>query len=225
MSGTSAVGLAFDLARRPALARAMRRQPLPDDVLTVIKIAAGSDEVCRTIATRAGMGVAQVREAAIVYLQAVVLHSQADSYRVLGAPRGSNQAVLREHMGWLMKWLHPDRDQSDWESALAQRVSAAWEDLKSPERRARYDRSLGQGGDAPRHRPRPMSAMRTLWQSEPIERARVARFVAWAAFALASGIVLAVAFAPTFNGSGVVASESSGGLVAERAGITRASDR
>jgi hypothetical protein len=83
----------------------------------------------------------QIRDASVLYLQNVVL-AGSDHYRVLGCQRSAPQERLREHFGWLMKWLHPDRVQRDGEAAFAQRVLAAWDAVKTPERRAAYDRSL-----------------------------------------------------------------------------------
>ncbi|HWS25159.1 MAG TPA: J domain-containing protein, partial [Xanthomonadales bacterium] len=64
----------------------------------------------------------------------------ADSYRVLGVAADSAQEQLRENYRWLMKWLHPDRNQDGWEAVYADRVNIAWQDMKTPERRAEYDR-------------------------------------------------------------------------------------
>jgi hypothetical protein len=33
---------------------------------------------------------------------------------------------MREHLRWLMAWLHPDENRGDWESVYAERVLRAW---------------------------------------------------------------------------------------------------
>ena len=38
---------------------------------------------------------------------------------------------MREHMRWLLEWLHPDRNSSDWESVYAERVIEAWREAKA----------------------------------------------------------------------------------------------
>ncbi len=43
----------------------------------------------------------------------------------------------------LLKWLHPDSGVDQARSVFASRVIRAWEDLKTPGRRAAYDRSCG----------------------------------------------------------------------------------
>jgi len=135
-----ALHAAIALAERPILARAMRRLPLPPDVLALLKIAAGDAPTCRAATAATGRRQVTIRNAAVLYIQLVVLTANADSYRVLGAAADAAQQDLREHMRWFMKWLHPDRCTSAWESAFAARVLSAWQDVKSPDRRARYDR-------------------------------------------------------------------------------------
>ena len=142
MARPGALHAALELVERPLLAKAMRRQPLPADVLTLLKIAAGDRPTMRAAIVASGRPPAAIREAAVLYIQNVLLAADANSYRVLGAATGAPHNQLREHLRWLMKWLHPDRCASAWESAFATRVLSAWQHLKSPDRRARYDRSL-----------------------------------------------------------------------------------
>jgi curved DNA-binding protein CbpA len=40
----------------------------------------------------------------------------------------------------LVKWLHPDKDPQGQRSVFASRVTSAWDDLKTPDRRAGYDK-------------------------------------------------------------------------------------
>jgi DnaJ-domain-containing protein 1 len=139
-----AVSLALELADNPSLARGMRRRPLPRDVLMLIKIAAECPETSHRISLSTRMPPQRIREAAILYLETVVLSSGASKYRLLGVTPDAPQALLREHMRWIMKWLHPDRTKSDWESTFVHQVLGAWQELKSPERRAQYDLKLAQ---------------------------------------------------------------------------------
>ena len=67
-----------------------------------------------------------------------------DSYRVLGAARGAGAAELRSNMALLMRWLHPDVNANGARLMLAARVTRAWETVKTPDRRAAYDRASGQ---------------------------------------------------------------------------------
>jgi hypothetical protein len=142
MAQATALYLALDLLHRPTLAGLMREQPLPQDVLMLIKIAAGDIRTEQRVLTMTSHSREHVREAAILYLQHVLLAPGADNYRVLGVQSDAPQHQLREHLGWLMRWLHPDRTRSEWDSVFAERVLTAWDTLKTAERRARYDRSV-----------------------------------------------------------------------------------
>jgi hypothetical protein len=142
MTQPGALYHALDLASMPVLGRVMREQPLPPNVLEVIKIAAGSAETLERARELTGQRPEAIREAAKLYLQEVLFAPGADHYRVLGVGRTATQKEMRQNMRWLMKWLHPDREKSGWESVFAQRVTVAWDGVKSPERRAVYDREL-----------------------------------------------------------------------------------
>jgi hypothetical protein len=141
MAAGLALHHAVDLMRRPMLAAAMREQPIPDGILLPMRVAANDAGALDEAAAMVRLPRGEIRAASVLYLQNVVL-AGTDHYRVLGCQRGAPQERLREHFGWLMKWLHPDRIQREGEAAFAQRVLAAWDALKTPERRAAYDRSL-----------------------------------------------------------------------------------
>ena len=120
------IDLALELAKMPSLARAMRDQPLPTDIIEVIRIAAGCQETTKLAARRTGRRVEHLREAAVLYLQQVLFSEGSDFYRVLGVQPGASKKQMREHMKWLMEWLHPDRNHGEWESVFATRVLDAW---------------------------------------------------------------------------------------------------
>lgn len=134
-----ALHLALDLAHAPTLAGVVRREPLPERVLDVIKIAAGCSETTAEAAKLTREAPEALRAAAVVYLQTALFAPYADNYRVLGVTRTASLEEIRRHLRWLMMWLHPDRQRDDWQLPLAERVLSAWEELKTPERRRRYD--------------------------------------------------------------------------------------
>ena len=112
-------------------------------MLWLIQIAAGHEPDALARGTPvSGASSERLRAAAGLYLQHVVFAPNADHYRALAVEQGAPQATLREQVAWLMKWLHPDRAASDWEAVFAQRVLAAWNELKTPEKRAAYDATL-----------------------------------------------------------------------------------
>jgi hypothetical protein len=144
MATARALHHALDLLNKPILAGLIREQPLPEDVLMLIQIAAGDIGAQQRAAAMTQESPERIREAAVLYLQHILLAPGADHYRVLGVEFDAPRERLRLHLGWLMKWLHPDRTRSQWDSAFAERVIAAWDALKTPERRQRYDGTLEQ---------------------------------------------------------------------------------
>ncbi len=120
---------ALDLASMPALAVRARQQPLPDDVLDVIRIAAGCKETLDEAVKFSGKDPHFVKTAAELYVQQILLFSTADSYRILGVRSGVSREEMRTHMRWLMTWLHPDRAKANWQTVFASRVLAAWREV------------------------------------------------------------------------------------------------
>jgi len=135
LEGLRALELALSLARLPTLATTFRTQPLPPDVLVVIRIAAGCEETASEAALATGIPVARIREAAVFYLKMILLRPESDSHRVLGVLPDASRGQMREHMRWLVRWLHPDLNANRWESAHARRVIAAWRELERGHRK------------------------------------------------------------------------------------------
>lgn len=132
---------AVGLLRAPALRSALRRRPLPGGVGEVLAIASASSEAMRDASARTGVPEPELLEASRFYVQQVLLADGADAYRNLGATPDADHAVLRDHHRLLLRWLHPDRssDGAQWDSALSTRVNQAWNQLRTPGVRARYD--------------------------------------------------------------------------------------
>jgi len=141
MEHLSTILMSLDLLHLPARVRPMRSAPLPDGTVTLLRLAAGDEDLTRTAALATGTSPATVREAAAFFIEQMMLHPDADSYRVLGASSKANISELRRNMSLLLRWLHPDRGLSE-RSVFAHRVTRAWNDLKTEERRAVYDRRL-----------------------------------------------------------------------------------
>ena len=51
-----------------------------------------------------------LREAAGFYIEQILLHPDADHYRVLGSQPGAANTELRRNMALLIRWLHPDQN-------------------------------------------------------------------------------------------------------------------
>jgi hypothetical protein len=202
LEGRQALDLALELARMPTLAAAMRRHPLPPDVLVVIRVAAGCPDTSREVARLTGLGAASAREACVLYLQQILLARDADSYRVLGVARGAPRKQMREHMRWLLKWLHPDRNQDEWESVFAERVLKAWRDLGSssvPAQTSAGERFV-RGSTTRARRRRPIPAQR--WVALPLPPVLASsswtrkRVLAVTVGVVGLAVALALAFSP-----------------------------
>jgi hypothetical protein len=124
MQRDCAVLEALVLCKQPAKARKLNCAELPVDMLTLIKIAAGDEGETQDWSAATGETTDAIRQAAVFFLQQTIAKSGDDAFRVLGLPKGASQEDARLHKRWLLKWLHPDRNHSKWESVLFHRVVA-----------------------------------------------------------------------------------------------------
>lgn len=145
MYGDDALGVALALYRQPSLAAEWRERPLPDGVELLLRLACREQAALELARQRSGLAENDCVEAATFGLQQLLFTAHADAYRVLGGASSSSQGQLRQHYRWLIKWLHPDRHDDGWESVYADRVNLAWQALKTPDRRARYEAEQGFG--------------------------------------------------------------------------------
>jgi DnaJ domain len=141
MREAMALRVAIDLMHIPSRVRIARSEPLPAGVHMLLRIAAGA-EAAEESAAIASTGRSRdvIQRAAGFFIEQILLCPNSDSYRVLGATCEATNAELRRNMALLMRWLHPDLDPEGRRSMFASRVTRAWNDLKTPERRATYDR-------------------------------------------------------------------------------------
>ena len=130
MAERRALDIAHDLFRRPLMARLVQAAPLPPGMLEVIKIAAGEAPAREGLLLPDSQTAETTRQAAVFFLQQALFQEAGDDFRVLGLGRGATPEQIREHKRWLLKWLHPDRNPSKWESQLFLRVARAAETLE-----------------------------------------------------------------------------------------------
>jgi hypothetical protein len=186
MGDWAALKLALDLLYVPWRVRLVREQPLPDGVPRLLGIAAGDPASERAAVEATGRPHDVVRQAATFFIEQVLLSPEADSYRVLGASPTATTAELRHNMALLMRWLHPDTARQGEQSIFATRIAAAWNDLKTPDRRAAYDdarRSAAKPGNRKPHSARrrdetPDEGPRSAGQRPLSRSARRRRFAA-----------------------------------------------
>jgi hypothetical protein len=142
MSDRMALKIAIDLMHVPSQVRLVRSEPLPGDVETLLQIAAGDEKVESAAVELTGRSRPVVHEAAIFFIEQILFAPDSDSYRVLGARAQVSASELRRNVALLLRWLHPDMDPGGERSIFIGRVTAAWNNLKTPERRAAYDDML-----------------------------------------------------------------------------------
>lgn len=129
----------------PALLLRLRERALPDDALLLVRIAAGETEARESASAISGESEAVIVEAAVLFIQQLMFFPGSDSYRVLGVAAQAPGSLIKEHHRWLVRWLHPDRNLDEWDAVYADRVSHAWQDLRTPQRRREYDNTRPSG--------------------------------------------------------------------------------
>jgi hypothetical protein len=137
--GVATVRAAIDLLHFPSQVKRIRSASLPVEVVVLLRIACGDEETTMQAAKALRRSRETVREAAAFFIEQILLSPDADSYRVLGARPGATARELRRNMVLLLRWLHPDLDRKEERTVFAARVTRAWNDLKTQERRANYD--------------------------------------------------------------------------------------
>lgn len=139
MDDWAALRAGLELLHAPWRVRIVRGQPLPHGVVALLEVAAG--EAAREAAAVKVLGRPHetVRHAAAFFIEQILLAPDADSYRVLGAGPAAPAGELRRNMALLMRWLHPDVACEGERSVFAARIAAAWNAVKTPERRTAYD--------------------------------------------------------------------------------------
>jgi DnaJ domain len=145
MSGRMALRIAIDLMHIPSQVRLLRSEPLPDGIETLLRIATGDAEAVSTAVALTGRSRDIVEQAATFFIEQVLFAPDSDSYRVLGASPQASAGELRSNVALLLRWLHPDLDHQGGRSIFVHRVTAAWNNLKTPDRRAAYDQQIHTG--------------------------------------------------------------------------------
>lgn len=200
MHEIAAVIAALDISHNPASVHLAQRGGLPMGIPFLLRVAAGDAEAIEAAEQKTGRPARRLREAAGFFIEQVLLHPESDSYRVLGGLADTPTSELRRNMALLLSWLHPDvamHNRVDGaqldRSVFANRVTEAWEHLKTAERRAQYDRTLAEAGRRksasakPKRSPRPNgnSVRAEVLLAAPMGRAkpredfitRLARFI------------------------------------------------
>ncbi len=148
MPEINALKVAIELVHVPSRVRSLRAAPLPDGVGRLIAVAADDGAAMAESMALTGRTRDALRTAATFFIEQILLAPESDSYRVLGARADASIADLRRNMALLVRALHPDIDENKQRAIFAGRVTLAWEDLKTTERRQAYDARMVVAGRA-----------------------------------------------------------------------------
>jgi hypothetical protein len=169
MTQAHVIELALDLARMPALARSSGVAAVPPNAIELMRIAAGSPEACQAAVAQTGESASVVIEAARFYLQQVLFRPDADCYRILGIKPADSRATAREHMRWLLEWLHPDRNNNSWDAVYAERVLKAWREVSAANGTA-AEAGFHAGVSSTTTKRGRIQTIRLPWIERPVER-------------------------------------------------------
>lgn len=116
---------------------------LPSDVWEVLEVANGEEAATAIAAAATGAPGAELRGAALAFIREVLQAPGATFYRRLGVEQSAPIEAIRDNYRDLISVFHPDRMGSDslpGDADIAAAINEAYNALKHPESRARYDR-------------------------------------------------------------------------------------
>ena len=138
----AALEQAITFLSRADLISSARQQSLPDGVTEILKISSGDEAELLSAQESSRYSRVDVKHAAQFYVQQILFAPDSDHYRVLGVDPDDPEAKIKLHYRLLVRWLHPDKNSSDWEVVFSDRVNRAWHALRTPDRRREYDVEL-----------------------------------------------------------------------------------
>lgn len=130
----SAIDVVVTVFRQPTTFAAPKHGMLPTGMLDIIKAAAGDEETLSVFSEQKKLSPDQIKQASQFYLQKLLTTAGADNHRKLGLDYDATSLQVKDHKRWLLKWLHPDRNPSKWETQLFVEVgkAAAQVDVSRP---------------------------------------------------------------------------------------------
>jgi hypothetical protein len=126
MNHNRALDAAIALSRTPTRAAAMRVQELPTGVNLLLRILVGDADALSEARNLTGLCDKDLLVIVELYVLKVILYRGASARRILGVGLAADRREMRQHMGYLLAWLHPDRNPGAWRAAFASRVITAW---------------------------------------------------------------------------------------------------
>ncbi len=142
MQGRDALKSAIELMNMPSMVHMVKSDPLPDGIPLLLRLVVGDEQSMREATSTTERSPKVIKEAAEFFIEQIMLAPDADSYRVLGAGSRATSHELRANMALLIRWLHPDHDPEGVRTVFISRITGAWDNLKTKERRAAYNKKL-----------------------------------------------------------------------------------
>jgi hypothetical protein len=119
----------------------MRRTPLPAGVDFLLLVAV-EPEAAEAASKKLDRSPGQIRDAANFFIEEILLARGGDSYRILGGSRETPTPILRKNFFYLCRWIHAAGYENPARPVYLSRLTDAWNDVKTPERRDAYDQSF-----------------------------------------------------------------------------------
>jgi hypothetical protein len=164
MSDSEALKAALDLFHLPSRARTMRASPPPNGTKLLLRLAIGDTDAINEAVLLTGRPACAVRQAAIFFIEQILLDPDSDEYRTLGLEPTATMSELRTHMALLLKWLHPDLSSNDDRSIMARRVIRAWKQVNLLEQQRLQRKTTGPYLLAPNAKPRSQRSAQAVGQ-------------------------------------------------------------
>jgi hypothetical protein len=120
----------------------MRSLPLPKGTKLLLRLAAHDAGAAHEAYRLCGRPACATEQAAIFFIEQILLSPDADEYRILGLDHTATIKELRCHMALLLKWLYQDIVSESHKSFMVRRVIEAWNEVKSPIRRAHPNKNI-----------------------------------------------------------------------------------
>ena len=172
MTPNRALDAAIALSRTPTRATAMRTQALPAGVILLLRILVEDADALTEARSLTGLRDRDLLVIAELYVLKIMLYRGASARRILGVGADTDRVETRRHMGYLLAWLHPDRNPGAWRAAFASRVIGAWRSIDRGQEEASAPVS-------PRVASRSRRPQRMPWIALPPEPAHSRRSGQW----------------------------------------------
>ncbi len=137
----AAIRAALSLIALPHRRRQLRKEALPVGVELLLSAAVDA-ETATTLAEKLQRRPQQLMEAATFFIEQILLAPGSDSYRTLGGARETPAHQIRQNFVHLCKWIHAGEREDFAASAYLVRITQAWNNIKTPDRRTAYDQWL-----------------------------------------------------------------------------------